>query len=505
MATEPVSTRSVPISRGSGSGGPSERIPPHDIEAEMSLLGAMMLSRDAIGDILPLIHREEAGRFYRPDHRRIFEILVDLYDRNEPVDLVTVRHELERHSVLEAVGGVDYIVQLAESVPSHLNAEYYARVVRDKAILRDLIDVGARITDSAFAHNEEAREILDRAEHLLFKVTDQRITEQVEHIREYLEIIFKQIESHDGHYITGVPTGFTELDDMLSGMQNGEMIIVAARPSMGKTAFGLSVAEHVAAECHRPAAFFSMEMSKQSVVQRILCARGRMDSHKLRRGMLSDAEIQHLATVCGELQEVPLFIDDTPGMSVLEVRAKARRLCMRQKVEAIFVDYLQLMHSPGRSESRQQEVTDISRGLKALARELNIPVVVLAQLNRNPEGRSDNRPRMSDLRESGSIEQDADVVMLLHREEYYKKDSCPEELRGVAEVIIDKQRNGPTGVVKLHFDQRMTRFSNLFGGGEPAYVPAGAGDYNADGPGFARDGGYGGGGFGGGAEEPAPF
>jgi replicative DNA helicase len=438
----------------------------------MSLLGSMLLHRDAIGDVLPLLHRDESERFYRPDHRKLFETLVDMYDRGDAVDLVTVRNELDRRSLLTQIGGVDYLVQLAESVPSHLHAEHYARLVRDKAMLRDLIGAAGRISEEAYSHHEEAREILDRAEQLLFQVTDQRISEQATPIRDSLEEIFKQIESRDGHYITGLPTGFLELDDMLSGLQNGEMIIVAARPSMGKTAFGLNVA-HSVAMSGKPAVFFSMEMSRQSVVQRLLCSYARVDSHKLRRGMLPEEDIQRLAGVCDELATVPLYVDDTPGMSVLELRAKARRLKSRHGITGIFVDYLQLMHSPGRSDSRQQEVSEISRGLKALARELNIPVVVMAQLNRNPEGRTDNRPRMSDLRESGAIEQDADVIALLHREDYYKRENCPEELKNVAEVIVDKQRNGPTGVVKLHFDLRFTRFDNLSYSAEPAYAPEG--------------------------------
>jgi replicative DNA helicase len=437
----------------------------------MSLLGSMMLDRNAIGDVLPLIHKNEVDRFYRPDHQRIFEVLVDMYDRGDPVDLTTVRNEFERRGILEEIGGLDYVIQLAESVPSHLHAEHYARLVIDKAMLRNLISAAAKITDEAYGHQNEAKEILDNAEKLLFEVTDERISEQAGLVRDYLDEIFRQIEASDGHYITGLPTGFTELDDMLSGLQNGEMVIVAARPSMGKTAFGLNAAESVAMTEGKSAAFFSMEMSKQAVVQRILCAQAKIDSHKMRRGMLSEMDQQMLTQVADQLRSMDLFIDDTPGMSVLELRAKARRLRMQHHIDAIFVDYLQLMHSPG-ADSRQQEVSEISRGLKALARELNIPIVVLSQLNRNPEGRTDNKPRMSDLRESGAIEQDADVIMLLHREEYYKKETCPEDLRGVAEVIVDKQRNGPTGIVKLHFDQRFTRFSNLHFGDEPAYVPA---------------------------------
>lgn len=486
------STPSRPNSNREASGsGFAERVPPQDLEAEQALLGSMLLHRDAIGDVLPIIHRNESERFYRPDHRRLFELLVDMYDRGDAIDLITVRNELERRGQLAEVGGVDYIVQLAESVPSHLNAEHYAHLVCDKALLRELIVASGRMMDEAYRHGDDAREILDRAEQLLFEVTDQRITEQATQLREYLDEIFRQIESREGHYLTGVPTGFTELDDLMSGMQNGEMIIIAARPSMGKTAIGLNVAENVAARTNKPAAFFSMEMSKQAIAQRLLCSRGRVDSHKLRRGMLTEMEIQHLAAICGELRDVPLFIDDTPGMSVLELRAKARRLRTRFNIEAVFIDYLQLMRSPSRVESRQQEVAEISRGLKALARELNIPVVVMAQLNRNPEGRSDNRPRMSDLRESGAIEQDADVILLLHREEYYKGENCPEDLRNIAEVIIAKQRNGPVGTVKLFFNQALTRFDNLAVGSEVSYsVPSVV--YSSEGPGLPP-------------EEPAPF
>ena len=498
MTTEPAWTPSKPTSETAAR--IADRLPPQDIEAEMSLLGSMLLHRDAIGDVLPVLHRDESERFYRPDHRKLFETLVDMYDRGDAVDLVTVRNELDRRGLLAQIGGVEYLVQLAESVPTHLHAEHYARLVRDKAMLRDLIGAAGRISEEAYSHHEEAREILDRAEQLLFQVTDQRVSEQATPIRDSLEEIFRQIESRDGQYLTGLPTGFMELDDMLSGLQNGEMIIVAARPSMGKTAFGLNVA-HAVAVSGKPAVFFSMEMSRQSVVQRLLCSYARVDSHKLRRGMLADEDVQRLAGVCDELANTPLYVDDTPGMSVLELRAKARRLKARYGISAIFVDYLQLMHSPGRSESRQQEVSEISRGLKALGRELNIPIVVMAQLNRNPEGRTDNRPRMSDLRESGAIEQDADVIALLHREEYYKRESCPEELKNVAEVIVDKQRNGPTGVVKLHFDQRFTRFDNLSYSAEPAYSPAPAyapeTHFNADGPGLGPSASP--------ADGPAPF
>lgn len=474
MAAETKSTPSRPISDSPASPGPLERIPPQDIEAEMALLGAMMLDREVIGDVTPIIHPDDVDRFYRPDHRKIFETLCQLYERGEPVDLVVVRDELRRRGILDQVGGVDYIAQLAESIPNHLHAEYYARIVRDKAMLRDLIGVAARINDSAYEPRDDARAILDEAEEMLFRVTDQRISEQATQIREQLEAVFSQIEAREGHYISGVATGFVELDDLLSGLQPGEMIVIAARPSMGKTAFGLTIAEHIAANDGIPVAFFSMEMSKQSVAQRLLCARARVNSHRVRRNMVSEEDIQELQQACAELSDMPLYVDDTPGMSALELRAKTRRLHQRHGIKAVFIDYLQLMHGPAKIESRQQEVAQISRGLKALARDLNIPVVVMAQLNRNPEGRTDKKPILSDLRESGAIEQDADVVILLHREDYYfkiKGEEPPEEVRGQADIIVAKQRNGPTRTVKLQFTEELTRFENLSVGGEPAYIP----------------------------------
>lgn len=447
-----------------------QRIPPQSIEAEMSLLGSMLLEREAIGEVLQVIRPGHEDRFYREDHRLLYKLLIDLYEANKPIDLVVVRDELEKRGLISSVGGVEYLVQLAESVPSAVNATHYARIVHDKAMLRDLIGCTSRILESAYEQGDEAKVILDEAERHLFEVTEQRVAGQIVPIREFLEETFRVIESREGDYITGVATGFVELDDLLSGMQRGELIIVAARPSMGKTAFGLTMAEHVTANDHRPAAFFSMEMSRQQIAQRLLCSRGRIDSHKLRRGMLSEGEIQHLQGVCDDLRDMPLYVDDTSSMTVLELRAKARRVWQHHKIEAVFVDYLQLMHMP-RAESRQQEIATISRGLKALARDLNIPVVAMAQLNRSPEGREGHRPRMSDLRESGAIEQDADVVMLLHREEYYKPHDESPDIKGVAEVIVAKQRNGPVGTIKLNFNARLTRFDNLSMAPEPIHVP----------------------------------
>lgn len=436
----------------------------------MSLLGAMMLDRDAISNVLPLLGREDARWFYRPDHEQLFGVLIDLYDANKPIDLVTVQDELNRRDLLDAVGGVPYIVTLAESVPSAANAEHYANIVREKGMLRDLIRCAGEIVDTAYADRRPTGELIDEAEQKFFAVTERRISRQAVALRALLTSLYARIEARDGGYISGLPTGFTELDDLTSGFQRGDFIIVAGRPSMGKTAFGLTVAQHMAVTDKQPVAFFSMEMSNQQVAQRVLCSEGRIDSHKFRRGMLSEDDIKTLAHVCDSLANAPLYVDDTPGMTVLELRAKVRRLVKQHDIKAVFVDYIQLMHTPG-ADNRQQEITIISRGLKALGRELNIPVIAMAQLNRQAEGREGHRPRMSDLRESGALEQDADVILLLHREEYYKPQDV--EAQGVAEIIIAKQRNGPTDTIKVHFDKRLTRFTNLHHGHTPAeYAPA---------------------------------
>lgn len=483
MSSDPTSTPSRPIS-DSPAAGSLERIPPQDLDAEMALLGAMMLDREIIGDVVQIIHPAQSDRFYRPDHQKIFETLCALYEQGSPVDLVVARDEFRRRGQLQQIGGVEYITKLAESVPNTLHADQYARLVRDKAALRDLIRAVAKINDLAFNAADETHQILDRAEQLLFDVTDQRISDQAVQLRESLEAIFAHLGTRTGN-LTGLATGFLELDDRLSGLQNGEMIVVAARPSMGKTAFGLTIAENMAADQNLSVAFFSMEMGRQSIAQRLLCSRARVDSQKLRRNMLNDDDMNALHAAADQLNDIPLYVDDTPGMSVLELRAKTRRLSQRHKVKVIFADYLQLMHSPKRTENRQQEVAEISRGLKALARELKIPVVVLAQLNRNPEGRKDNKPILSDLRESGAIEQDADVVLLLHREEYYAKirNEVPgEDVRGRADVIIAKQRNGPTGTVHLQFNEQFSRFDNLHVGGEPGYIPRGGLDQDVSFP-----------------------
>jgi replicative DNA helicase len=446
------------------------RVPPHDLDAERNLLGSMLLNRDAIGEVVSIIAKVESHWFYREDHRQLFEVLIDLYDANQPMDLAVVADELRRRKLLEKVGGVAYVIRLAESVGSWVNAPYYARIVRDKGMLRDLIRCTGEIREEAYSDAEATSSLLDKAEQKLFAVTERRVSGQAIPLPDLLKPLSEQIDVRGEYYLTGIPTGFDELDDITSGLQAGDFVVVAGRPSMGKTAFGLNVAEHMAVNDGRPVVFFSMEMSRMQVAHRVLCSRSRIDSHKVRRRMLSEGEVNQMLHVCAQLESAPMYVDDTPGMSVLELRAKARRLKQQYDVGAVFVDYLQLMYCPGMErEGRQQEISMISRGLKSLGRELGIPVIAMAQLNRAVESREGHRPRMSDLRESGAIEQDADVVLLLHREEYYKKDDP--SVKNLAEVIVAKQRNGPVGQIQLAFFTNFTRFDNYSPVPDPGYRP----------------------------------
>jgi replicative DNA helicase len=434
---------------------PNILVPPQDLGAEEAVIGGLLIRREAIGEALQTVSAEH---FFSPRHRIIFDALVDLYERNSEIDPIVLRDELSRRGQLDEAGGTAFMIEAMDRVPEASNVRFYCEIVRNKAMLRELIRVSSQIRLNAYADKGDTDEFLDQAEQQIFEVTQRRVTGRPDHIRQILEIAYKQIQQRDEGIYTGATTGFLELDDLTGGLQNTEMIIVAARPSMGKTAFALNIAEHIGVDLKRPVAFFSMEMSKQAVGQRMLCSRGDVDSHKLRRGRLSDQEIMHLGLVCGELQEAPVFIDDTSSLTVLEVRAKARQLKLQHDISCVFVDYLQLMRMPG-AASREQEISGISRGLKAMARELDLPVVTLSQLNRSPEGREGHRPRISDLRESGAIEQDADVVLLLHRPEYYDRQN--EDLRGLAEVNVAKQRNGPTGEIKLQFNESRTQFHNL--------------------------------------------
>ncbi len=447
----------------------TERIPPQDLDAEMALLGSMMMSRDAIAEVVPIIGREDSEWFYVPAHQRLFEILLDLYDDpTKAVDLIVVSDELRRRELFDFVGGQEYMIHLAESFAEWANAEYYAKIVRDKGLLRDLIRCTGEISEQAYRGFDETRFILDSAEQKIFNVTERRVGGHTVEIRYAVKRLADQLRLGESGACTGVATGLTQLDEYTSGFQLGDLIIVAGRPSMGKTALGLAMAQHMAVHDLKPAAFFSMEMSVDQLAQRLVCSHTGVDAQRVRRRMLREEDMKLLLHGCADFEKAPLFIDDTPGMTVMELRSSARRLKQKHDIQAVFVDYLQLMHSPG-AESRQVEISTISRGLKALGRELNIPVVALSQLNRMAEGRADKRPLMSDLRESGAIEQDADVILLIHREEYYRPED--EAVKNLAELIIAKQRNGPTGTITLHFEKRITRFANHYVGPAPTGAP----------------------------------
>jgi replicative DNA helicase len=431
-----------------------ERLPPHSIEAEMCLLASMMLDKEMIGQIVQIVDREV---FYQADHQVIYDVLVKLYEQNRPIDAVIVREELAKRQLLEEVGGVAYLAQILNSVPSAAHGAHYASIVREKGMLRQLIAASNDILRDAYAPHEQADIVLDKAEKKIFEIAQKKVGGAMVPMETVLHEVFEMIENRGQ---AGVPTGFYDMDEMLNGLQPGEMIIVAARPSMGKTAFAMNLIEHIAADARLPVAVFSLEMSKQQLAQRMLCSRGEIDAHKLRKGLLNAEEYTKLATVVGELAKAPIWVDDSPGLTPLELRAKCRRLKLQHDVRCIMIDYMQLMDNPG-PESRQQQISEISRGIKAVARELNVPVIALSQLNRASEGRDGHRPRMSDLRESGSIEQDADVICLLHREDYYRMQEPDFQPDNIAEVIVAKQRNGPTGTVKLTFLNKSTRFVNL--------------------------------------------
>jgi replicative DNA helicase len=434
--------------------GQFDRLPPHSIEAEMCLLASMMLDKDAIGQIVQIVDRDA---FFQADHQIIFDCLVKLYEQNKPIDAVIVREELSKRQLLEEVGGVAYLAQILNAVPSAAHGAHYAGIVREKYLLRQLIAASNDIQRDAYSPHEQADLVVDKAEKRIFDIAQKKIGGAIVPLETVLHEVFEMIENRGQR---GLETGFYDLDDMLNGLQNGEMIIVAARPSMGKTAFAMNLIEGIAADRNIPCAVFSLEMSKQQLAQRMLCSRGKIDSHKLRRGMLQAHEYQQLATVVGQLAKAPIWVDDSAGLTPLDLRAKARRLKMQHDIRCIMIDYMQLMDNPG-PDSRQQQISEISRAIKAVAREINIPVIALSQLNRSTEGRDGHRPRMSDLRESGSIEQDADVVMLLHREDYYNMGEPDFQPDNIAEIIVAKQRNGPTGTVKLNFDSKSTRFENL--------------------------------------------
>ncbi|MEM9419597.1 MAG: replicative DNA helicase [Planctomycetota bacterium] len=442
-----------------------DKQPPHALEAEMALLGAMILDWQVVGDVLQVL--KGADDFYKPAHAAIFESVVELYDQSQSVDMVQLNQKLADKQMLEEVGGLEALLSLVDAVPDSSGATRYAQIVRDKAILRRLIETTGQVLHECYHSDEPVYDLLDRAETQIFEIAEKKGDDEPAAIDVLLKETFEKLEREDGRAVTGFETGFFELDEMTNGLQSGEMVIIAARPSMGKTAFAVNIAEHMAAINKVPVAIFSLEMSKQQLAQRMLCSRSGVDSNKVRRNMLSRDDFGKLTLTVGELSEAPIYIDDTAGLTLRGLRAKARRMKQRHDIQAVFIDYLQLMSAPSAGrDGRQNEVSAISRGVKALARELEVPVVCLSQLNRAAEQREGHRPRMSDLRESGSIEQDADVIMMLHREDYYHRGDEEYEDNNIAEVIVNKQRNGPTGTVKLNFHGPTTRFLNLATGSQ---------------------------------------
>ena len=440
---------------------PVGRMPPWSPEAEQAVLGAMLIDQDAALRAMELV---DHSMFYREGHRRLFRAMAALLERRVVIDHVTLRDELSRHNELEAAGGLEYLAELVDVAPTTANLEFHAGIVREKSILRRLIETATNIVTEAYSGRSSANELLDEAESKVFHISQQRTDQGFIRIKEMLWPTMERIETlhRSGKKITGVPSGFVDLDEMTSGFQKSELVIVAARPSMGKTALCLNVATHAALE-GVGVALFSLEMSRDALVQRMLCAEARVDSQLVRRGMLRDHDFTKLARAAGILQGCPIWIDDSPAQTLLEVRSKARRLKAENDLGMVVVDYLQLMRSPEYADNRVQEISDISRSLKALARELEVPVVALSQLSRASEQRGGERkPILSDLRDSGAIEQDADVVIFIHRPEMYQReDSDGRSLEGVAEIIVAKHRNGPTGRLDLHFEKSITRFDNL--------------------------------------------
>jgi replicative DNA helicase len=443
--------------------GLDARVPPQALDAERSVLGAMLLSRDAIATAIQHL-QEEA--FYRDAHRKIWRVIVDLFDGSTPVDMVMLMEELKRRRELEAVGGVTYLTTLDQFIATPTHVEHYCKVVHEKAILRRLIEVGTEIVGEAFDGREEPSNLLDRAEQAIFAISDARLRTGFQPMRSLVLQGYSAIEEYRQRkvHVTGVPSGFYDLDEMTAGFQKADFVVIAGRPSMGKTAFAMNIADFVAVRSRTKdraaVAVFSLEMSKEALVQRLLCSLAKVDIHKIRRGYASADEYKRLQNAAAQLHEAPIYIDDTAAISILEMRAKARRLVSETPLGLIVVDYLQLIRGPNNVENRQQEISSISRSLKALAKELQVPVLALSQLSRAVETRGGNkRPMLSDLRESGAIEQDADVVLFVYRPEVYETD--PSKMDGKAEIIIAKQRNGPTGSVDLAFLRECTRFESL--------------------------------------------
>jgi replicative DNA helicase len=440
----------------------AERSLPHNLEAERSVLGAILIHNDAFNHAAELL---DSGDFFRDAHRRVFDKMVNLNERGDAIDLVTLKDELGRSGDLDAVGGPAYIASLVDGVPRSTHVEYYAQIVKEKATLRNLIFSANRILDTAYNAQEDADALLDSAEQEIFSIADENLHTGFVPLRALVQDSFETIEKLQQHkgVITGVPSGFDDLDKLTSGFQPSDLVIIAARPSMGKTAFVLNIAQYLGVQSDKSIGVFSLEMSKEQLFMRMLTTEAQIDSQKFRGSFLSEREYGELSAALGRLGDAKVFIDDSASIGVLEMRAKSRRLKSEHGLDLIIVDYIQLMQGRGRSENRTLELAAISRSLKGLAKELSVPVIVLSQLSRATESRSDRRPQLSDLRESGALEQDADLVMFIYREEMYER--TPEEKKpeneNMAEIIIGKQRNGPTGIVKLAFLKQQTRFANL--------------------------------------------
>lgn len=449
----------------------AERIPPQNIEAEQAVLGAIFLDASALTLASEILIPED---FYRAAHQKIFHAMLKVADKGEPVDLVTVTAELADAKALEEVGGVSYLSELADSVPTAANVEYYARIVEEKSVLRRLIRTATSIAQDSYTREDEVDVLLNEAEKKIMEISQRKHSGAFQNIKDVLVQAYDNIEmlhNRKGE-ITGIPTGFTELDRMTAGFQRSDLIIVAARPSVGKTAFALNIAQNVATKTNENVAIFSLEMSAQQLVMRMLCAEGNINAQNLRTGKLTPEDWGKLTMAMGSLSNAGIYIDDTPSIRVSEIRAKCRRLKQESGLGMVLIDYLQLIQGSGRNrENRQQEVSEISRSLKALARELEVPVIALSQLSRSVEQRQDKRPMMSDIRESGSIEQDADIVAFLYRDDYYDKDS---ENKNIIEIIIAKQRNGPVGTVQLAFIKEYNKFVNLERRFDDTQIPPGA-------------------------------
>ena len=438
----------------------SHKLPPQNLEAEQSILGGILIDNDAIDTVIEILTTQD---FYKESHKKIFDCMAGLSERSQPIDIITLTEELKKKNILDEVGGISYIGYLTDSVPTAANIRVYAKIVKEKAILRKLISTATEIATKCYETEGDAGELLDQAEKVIFEISENKIRPSFFTMREIVKDSFKTIESlyERKELVTGVPTGFKDLDKLTAGLQPSDLIVVAGRPSMGKTAFCLNIAQYAAIDGKIPVAVFSLEMAKEQLAIRMLCSEARVNASNLRGGYLSESDWPKLTTAAGHLSDALIFIDDTAAISLLEMRAKARRLKASQGLGMIIVDYLQLMRGRGGMErNREQEISEISRGLKALAKELGVPVVALSQLNRAVENRTDKRPQLADLRESGAIEQDADVIMFIYRDEVYNKsDDNPN--KGKAEIIIGKQRNGPIGTVPLAFINKYTRFEDL--------------------------------------------